>query len=56
MRFVVYPSNCHITIILCDTGGSTGVTREPRHRPLLLVSYRTAIIREFPPPADWPGH
>ena len=30
-------------------GGSTGVIREPRHRPLLLVSYRTARIRELPP-------
>ena len=37
-------------------GGSTGVIRETRHRPLLLVSYRTARIRELPPPADWPGH
>ena len=36
--------------------GCTGVIREPRHRPLLLVSYRTARIRELPPPADWPGH
>ena len=33
-------------------GGSTAVIREPRHRPLLLVSYRTARIRELPPPAD----
>ena len=31
-------------------GGSTGVIREPRHWPLLLVSCRTARIREFPPP------
>ena len=55
--FVVYPSNCHVAIILCDVGGgSTGVIQEPRHRPLLLVSYRTARIRELPPPADWPGH
>ena len=55
--FVVYPSNCHVVIILCDVGGgSTGVIREPRHRPLLLVSYRTARIRELPHPADWPGH
>ena len=37
-------------------GGSTGVIQEPRHRPLLLVSYRTARIREPPPPADWSGH
>ena len=37
-------------------GGSTGVIQEPRHRPLLLVSYRTARIRELPPPADWSGH
>ena len=37
-------------------GGSTGVVREPRHRPLLLVSYRTAGIRECPPPStDRPG-
>ena len=32
------PSNCHIITILCDVGGgSTGVVREPRHRPLPLV-------------------
>ena len=37
-------------------GGSTGVIQEPRHRPLLLVSYRTARIRELPPLADWQGH
>ena len=36
-------------------GASTAVIREPRHRPLLLVSYRTVRIRELPPPADWPG-
>ena len=30
-------------------GGSTIVIPEPRHRSLLLVSYRTARIREFPP-------
>ena len=36
--FVAYPSNCHIITILCDVGGgSTGVVREPRHRPLPLV-------------------
>ena len=57
LLFVVYPSNCHVVIILCDVGGGvTGVIREPRHRPLLLVSYRTSRIRELPPPADWPGH
>ena len=33
-------------------GGYTGMIHEPRHRPLLLVSYRTARIRELPPPAD----
>ena len=55
--FVLYHSNCHVVIILCDVGGgSTGVIEEPRHRPLLLVSYRTARIRELPPPADWPGN
>ena len=54
--FDVYPSNCHFVIIICDLGGgSTGVVPEPRHRPLLFVSYRTARIREFPPPAGWPG-
>ena len=37
-------------------GSSTGVIREPRHRPLFLVSYRTARIWELPPPADCPGH
>ena len=31
-------------------GGSTGVIREPRHRPLTLVAYRTASTRDFPPP------
>ena len=36
-------------------GGSTGVVREPRHRPLALVAYRTASTREFPPRADWSG-
>ena len=36
-------------------GGSTGVIQEPRHRPLLLVSYRTARIREFPPPPTGRG-
>ena len=50
--FVVYPSYCHVIIILCDVGGRgpTGVIREPRHRPLLLVSYRTARMRESPQP------
>ena len=53
---VVYPSNRHV-IIICDVGwGSIGVVRELWHRPLLLVCYRTARIRELPPPADWPGH
>ena len=36
-------------------GGSTGVIREPRHRPLLLVLYRTAKIWEFPPPSGLAG-
>ena len=54
VHFVVYPSNCHAIIILCDVpggGGSTGgVVREPRHRPLTPVAYRTASsTREFPP-------
>ena len=36
--------------------GSTGVTREPGHRPLLLVSYCTARPKiHRPPPAKWPG-
>ena len=48
--YVVHPSNSHI-IIRRDVGGggSTGVVREPRHRPLLFVSYRTARIRVSPP-------
>ena len=36
-------------------GGSTGVIQESRHRPLLLVSYRTARIRELPPPPTGRG-
>ena len=46
-----------VLILLSATvaGGSTGAVREPRHRPLALVAYRTASTREFPPPADWSG-
>ena len=36
-------------------GGSTGVVREPRHRPLLLVPYRTASTRESSPPSQLTG-
>ena len=36
-------------------GGSAGVIREPRHPSLLLVSYRTARIREPPPQSTGRG-
>ena len=54
--FIVYPSNCHIIIILCDVGdGSTGTVLEPRHRPLHIVSYHDASTREFPLPSRLAG-
>ena len=55
-HFVVYPSKLSYYYSLRRRGGgSTGVVREPRHRPLFLVSYRTASTRGFPPPSQLVG-
>ena len=57
-RYIALLFILRIVILLFSAtlgGGSTGVLREPRHRPLLLVSYRAARIREFPPPSRLAG-
>lgn len=56
-RSSAYLWNCHAMITLYDVGGggSTGVIREPRHWPLLVISHHTASTREPPPPSQLAG-
>ena len=52
---ISFELSCSYYSLRRSEGGSTGVVRDPRHRPLTLVAYRTASTRKFPPPADWSG-
>lgn len=54
--FVVYASNFQVVSVVCFVGGgSPGVVRETRHRPLLLVSLVLPVSESPALPADWPG-
>ena len=52
---ISFESSCSCYSLRRRGGGSTGVVREPRHRPLFLVPYRTASTREFSPPSQLAG-
>ena len=55
--FVVYPSNCHVVIILCDVGG--GLHWRDTRAAAQAAASRLLSYRQnpgTPPPADWPGH
>ena len=56
LYYISFELSCYYYSLRRRGGRPTGVVRKPRHWPLLLVSYRTASTREFPPPpANWPG-
>ena len=55
-RFVVYPSNCHVVIILCNVGGGfrwrdTRAAAPDAASRLLSYCQNPGVPR----PADWPG-
>lgn len=54
-KYISFELSCCVFSSATLGRASTGVGREPRHRPLLLVSYLDAITRDSAPQANWPG-